>query len=115
MPTAAVRSVMIGAASILLVLAGACAGSGAPQTLRPSERAPSPSFSFTGAALGNKPGITITGVVPVAGSRVWDGLGAIVDYRRENADEKDLSRGEVDLARCRLSIDGRMQPARVTS
>jgi len=114
MLTAVVRPVMIGALGITLLLAGACGGSSAPQASHPGSGVPSPAFAVTGADHGGRPGITVTGVVPVAGSRVWEGLGVIVDYRRENVDGKDPGRGEVDLSRCRLSIDGRLQPARVT-
>ncbi|HTX68917.1 MAG TPA: hypothetical protein VMH50_07185 [Thermoleophilia bacterium] len=109
----AVRLAIIGAAGIVLSLAGACSSGRVQQTSRPGA-SQSPSFTVSGAARGNKPGIVITGVVPVAGSGVWDGLGAIVDYRRKSVDEEDQGRGEVDLSRVRLFVDGRRLPARVT-
>jgi hypothetical protein len=103
-----VRALVCGALLAALVLAVSCG-----QTVTPaSSPSPTPTggpsgVAVSGGAAAEASGVTVAGVVPQAGSTVWNGDIAIVDYRRENVDEQSPAQGDVDAARCRLTIDGR--------
>jgi hypothetical protein len=97
------------AAGLLFLTVSGCAGDPAPS---PSSAAPSavatPSVSTDVGA--DAPGIAVTGVIPVAGSTTWDGAGVMVAYQRTNVDKQRPERGDVNVRRCRLTIDGRPAP-----
>jgi hypothetical protein len=91
-----------------LVLTAACGHVAKPAVAAsPSPAGGTSGVVVSGAAAAEAPGVTITGVVPHACSQVWRGDIAIVDYRRENVDDQSPARGEVDVSRSRLTIDGR--------
>ena len=109
-----VRLLVVGTLFVALTLTAACGHVARPASSpSPTPAGGTSGVVVSGAAAATTPGVTVTGVVPQAGSRVWSGDITIVDYRRENVDHQSPAKGEVDVPRCRLTIDGRPCPAAV--
>lgn len=99
------------AAGLLFLTVSGCAGGPAPSP--PSSTAPSAAVAIPSVNTDvgpGAPGIAVTGVTPAAGSTTWDGAGVMVAYHRTNVDEQHPERGDVNVRRCRLTIDGRSAP-----
>ena len=75
----------------------------------PGTPSPSPPAGFARVAVapeGSRPEVVVVGVVPRPGVSPWGGTVVMLDYSR--------LKGDVDLERSWLYVDGRRRPARVT-
>ena len=109
-----VRGLVAGALFAALVLTAACGHTvSTASSASPPPAGGTSGLVVSGGAMAKTPGVTVTGVVPQAGGTVWSGDTAIVDYRRENVDDQSPAKGEVDVSRCRLTVDGRPRAATV--
>ena len=104
------RAVVI-VAGLLLLAASACAGSAAPSSSPSPPSGAGPALTVTTDVGPGAPGIEVTGVAPAAGSTSWDGVGVMVTYHRTTLDNQRPAKGDVNVRRCRLTVDGRRAPA----
>ncbi len=105
--SSAQTAVCLLAGVVLLLSACAIKTTGGPGAQGSS--GPSPPAWFARVAVapgGSHPEVVVVGVVPRPGVNPWGGTVVMLDYSR--------LKGDVDLERSWLYVDGRRRPARVT-